>query len=285
MFVLIKYRQSKHTKLKNLCNKSKNVFTFDIAMAKAILTRAQAKEFKLLLCKKERDKSGLFLAEGEKCVLDSLKGFKLHKLIGSSEWLISHPEIEERYREKILVSDKRGIEIISSLTSLPEVIAVLEKPQTRDFISGLEITKWYVLLDEIQDPGNLGTIIRTCDWFGVYDIYASKNTADVYSPKVVQATMGSLSRVRVNYVNLDELISDNPDLPVVGAMLEGLSVREMKFGKGGFLLMGNEGRGVSEELRRKITQPITIPPVNEEYHPDSLNVAIATSIILSRIKE
>ena len=139
----------------------------------------------------------------------------------------------------------------------------------------------YLLLDEIQDPGNLGTIIRTSDWFGVYNIFASKNTVDVFSPKVVQSTMGSLSRVKVRYVDLEKLITENKDIKVIGTLLDGKPLNKVTLERKGFLLMGNEGRGMSDNLKKLIDLPLTILPFNKNNHPDSLNVAIATAIVLS----
>lgn len=259
---------------------SKNVFTFDIDMSYKFLSKTKAKDYKSLSTKKDRDEFGLFLAEGNKCVLDMLPFFMPEALLVTEEWIEHHKEIAETYHDNILVTDKRGISMVSSLRSIPDVIAVFVKPQYKD-IDNIKEGNLYLLLDEIQDPGNLGTIVRTCDWFGIYDIYASKNTVDVFSPKVVQSTMGSLSRVSVHYTDLESLISRNRNLKVYGSLLNGKSLKTFNSGCHGFLLMGNEGRGISEDLRRFIDIPITIPPVNPEAHPDSLNVAIATAIILS----
>ena len=166
-----------------------------------------------------------------------------------------------------------------------EIIGIFEKPAPIEIIPTLEKNKLYLLLDEIQDPGNLGTIIRTCDWFGIYDIFASPNTVDVYSPKVVQATMGSLSRVKVHYLDLVKLLETNQDFKVIGTLLDGKPLYEEKNVKEAFLIMGNEGKGISEELKKYIDIPLTIPPVNPVNHPDSLNVSIATAIVLSHLTE
>lgn len=263
---------------------SKNVTTFDLDMAYNILSRTKAKELKQLWSKKERDATGLFLIEGEKCVKDSLEAFKPRYLICTQSWIDKNPGLLPQVQDNILLTDRRGIEIVSSLSSLPEVIAVCEKIKEEQVTPRLQLDKLYLLLDEIQDPGNLGTIIRTCDWFGVYDIYASFNTADIYSPKVVQATMGSLSRVRVHYTDLKELVENNQDLKLIGAVLDGTPLEECKEIEGGMLLMGNEGRGISEELKKLIDISLTISPVNKLNHPDSLNVAISTAILLSHIR-
>lgn len=262
---------------------SKNSRIFEFIMEWRILSKVKAKEFKSLASKKERELKGLFLAEGDKCVKDMLEAFSPEALIVTSKWVEDNEELAEKYQDRVLITDKRGIEIISSLKSLPEVIAVFRKPEEQPGIPQLDDNKLYLLLDEIQDPGNLGTIIRTCDWFGVYDIYASPDTADVFGPKVVQSTMGSLSRVRVHYIDLKDLINRNKNLRLYGTLLEGTSYEEVKL-ESGMLLMGNEGRGISDDLKILIDTGITIPPANKISHPDSLNVAIATAVVLSRHK-
>jgi TrmH family RNA methyltransferase len=147
-----------------------------------------------------------------------------------------------------------------------------------------------VALDGVQDPGNLGTIIRTCDWFGVHDIYCSMDTADCYNPKVVQATMGALARVRVHYINLKEWLEEvqKAGVPVYGTLLEGENMYE----KGaitdkskGVIIMGNEGNGISTEIRQLITHPIRIPsyPADADTS-ESLNVGIATAIVLAEFR-
>ena len=263
---------------------SKNVVIFDADMALKELSKNKAKPFGELAKKKNRDKLSLFTVEGEKCVLDSLHAFDLENLLCTRDWLSSHKEIEMNFGDKILVAnDKALMHQVSSLSSVPEVIAVFKIPEHEFDFKELDRKKFYVMLDGVQDPGNLGTIIRTCDWFGIHRIFASKDTVDVYNQKVVQSAMGSLSRVKVWYGDLEKVMDFNKSFPVYGAMLIGEPIYEISFSSGGFLLMGNEGNGVSETLQKRITTPITIPPGNAGCHPDSLNVAIATGIILSQI--
>ena len=147
-----------------------------------------------------------------------------------------------------------------------------------------------VALDGIQDPGNLGTIIRTCDWFGVHDIICSRDTADCYNPKVVQATMGALARVRIHYVDLPEWLKEQ-QCPIIGTLLEGKDMYEVLRAKGeglkanGIIVMGNEGNGISQTVRQLVTHPIRIPsyPKNAETS-ESLNVSIATAIVLAEFR-
>lgn len=248
------------------------------------LSKTKAKEFKALSTKKERDRRGLFLAEGEKCVKDTLGAFNLEYLIATHEWISTHREIAKENEKVLYSADKNTIALISSLSSLPDVIAIFKTPSPLNLTPILDKDKLYLLLDEIQDPGNLGTIIRTCDWFGVYDIYASKNTVDVFGPKVVQATMGSLSRVRLHYVDLEDLILKNRGIQLIGTLLEGVKLQDANLKSHGMLLMGNEGRGISENLKKYIDIPLTIPPFNPLSHPDSLNVSIAVAVVLSSIQ-
>ena len=248
------------------------------------LSKTKAKEISNLSAKKHRDREGLFIVEGEKNVLDTLSFFKVRYLVCTKKWISQHIELEERYKDELLISDQKNIDIISSLKTPPEVVAVMEKPKEITEIPKLKDNKYYLLLDEIQDPGNLGTIIRTCDWFGIYEIYASPTTTDVYGPKVVQSTMGSLSRVRVHYLDLEQLIRSNREIKLIGTLLEGVPLATADITGGGMILMGNEGNGISEKLKKYIDLPVTIPPENPERHPDSLNVAIATAIIVSKIR-
>lgn len=260
---------------------SKKVSTFEQLMDFPVLSKTRAKELHSLKHKKNRDQTGLFLAEGNKCVSDMMGAFPLKWLICNKEWLEDHKKEAEKFKDKVLISDTKGLETVSSLSTPTNVIAVFEKPKETENKIILDKENFYVLLDDVQDPGNVGTIIRTCDWFGVYEIFATKDTADVFSPKVVQASMGSLSRVRVKTVDPVDLINKNPEIEVIGAMLNGKPLKSIDSGTKGMLIVGNEGKGVSEELQALINLPVTIPSVNEKYHPDSLNVGIATAIILS----
>lgn len=248
-----------------------------------VLSKIKAKELKSLSTKKERDRRRLFLAEGDKCVKDMLGAFVPEFLICNKDWLSNNPIIEDTYNKQLYLADNKTVGLISSLSSLPDIIAVFRMPVEDNEIPLLDKNRLYLLLDEVQDPGNLGTIIRTCDWFGVYDIYASKNTVDAYGPKVVQSTMGSLSRVRVRYVDLEKLILKNREIKLIGTLLDGEPLNQIKLEAKGMLLMGNEGRGISDSLKSYIDLPLTIPPSNKNSHPDSLNVAIATAVILSHI--
>lgn len=236
--------------------------------------------------KKMRDKSGLFAVEGWKSVCDTIDNFSPEALVvingfdRDEDWLRTVATKVPVYE----VSPER-IAKISALSTPPEIIAIYSIPE--DVYSDVPVpekNKLYLLLDEIQDPGNLGTIIRTAHWFGVERIYCSRTTVDLFNPKTVQSTMGSLGKVEVIYCDLSKLIGDNPDMPVYGTLLNGNNIYNTSLTENGFILMGNEGRGISEELRTLVTSPLLIPSYNPADHSESLNVAIATAVTLSQFR-
>ena len=173
----------------------------------------------------------------------------------------------------------KDIEKISTLKTPQEVIGLVKIPKWPLLNYNLLKNKFSLVLDGVQDPGNMGTIIRTADWFGITDIICSDDTVDVYNPKVVQATMGSLSRINVHYVDLESVLSETK-LPVYGALLNGENIYSSDFGNEGLVVMGNEGNGLTEKVKQLITKAITIPGAG---NAESLNVAIATAIFCSEI--
>ena len=267
------------------------------------ISKAQVKLVRSLQQKKYRDESGLFVAEGAKCVDELRKSFELVHL----------------YREGENAT-RTEIEQMSGLRTPQGVIGVFKKKSYSEAVlqrSGLTAERSYspedglvLALDGIQDPGNLGTIIRTCDWFGVHDIVCSLDTADCYNPKVVQATMGALARVRVHYVDLPawlkELKIQKSKLKIFGTLLDGKDMynvlqssinRTSSIVQSSIIIMGNEGNGISEEVRKLVTHPIRIPsyPKNgaSEHSEknveapeviESLNVSIATAIVLAEFR-
>ena len=232
------------------------------------LSKAQVKWVRSLQQKKHRDAEGVFVAEGAKCVEELRRVFELVLLATSDN--ATYTEIEQ----------------MSSLRTPQGVIGVFKKRAFNSEIpSGL-----LVALDGVQDPGNLGTIIRTCDWFGIHDILCSRDTADCYNPKVVQATMGALARVRVHYVDLPKELTllRQTGLPLYGTLLEGENMYEpyaIPDKQRGVIIMGNEGNGISESIRKLITHPLLIPsyPINASTS-ESLNVSIATAIVLAEFR-
>lgn len=226
---------------------------------------------------KMRRKHSLFTVEGEKSVSDTLGGFELEALI-----------LVEGYETPLSESVENVVEVteeemkkLSNLSTPSKVMAVFLMPMQpesapRELEPGL-----YMVLDSVRDPGNLGTIVRTCHWFGIKRIFASFDTVDIFNPKTVQATMGSLAHVSVEYCNPAELFSFNPGLPVYGMLLDGENIFKAPLEKRGFIVMGNEGNGISPELRSLVTSPLLIPPGGED-HSESLNVAIAAAITLAQ---
>ena len=238
------------------------------------LSKNQIKWVRSLQQKKQRDAESVFVAEGRKCVEELRNAFELVLMVTPD----NATEVE--------------IAQMSNLRTPQGVIGVFrrrsdEAKGERREARGEELI---VALDGVQDPGNLGTIIRTCDWFGVHDIYCSKDTADCYNPKVVQATMGALARVRIHYVNIEEWIQQmrNAGVPIYGTLLEGGNMYEngaIADKSKGVIIMGSEGNGISPAIRELITHPIRIPsyPKNAETS-ESLNVGIATAIVLAEFR-
>lgn len=245
--------------------------TYDLYMKmNEHLSKAQIKWVRSLQQKKNRDAEEVFIAEGRKCVEELRNAFELVLLITPD----NATEIE--------------IAQMSNLRTPQGVIGVFKKGD--EARSNEADDKLTLVLDGVQDPGNLGTIIRTCDWFGVHDIYCSKDTADCYNPKVVQATMGALARVRVHYVNLEAWIQKIKEtgIPVYGTLLEGGNMykeRAIENKEKGIIIMGNEGNGISPEIRKLITHPIRIPSYPADAQTsESLNVGIATAIVLAEFR-
>lgn len=250
------------------------------------ISKAQIKLVRSLQQKKFRDELGLFVAEGEKCVSELLKAFELVFRVQSTD------PYTDRIQTDSLLASPTEIEQMSGLRTPQGVIGVFKKRPIED--CRLQIEDLVLALDGVQDPGNLGTIIRTCDWFGVHDIVCSKDTADCYNPKVVQATMGALARVRVHYVDLTgwlkELRIKNSKLRIFGTLLDGKDMYDVMSScrhdeTSSIIVMGNEGNGISQEVRQLITHPIRIPsyPKNAETS-ESLNVSIATAVVLAEFR-
>ncbi|MBR0296018.1 MAG: RNA methyltransferase [Paludibacteraceae bacterium] len=233
----------------------------------APISKAQIKFIRSLQHKKFRDEAGMFVAEGSKCVEELKKGFELVLEVTPNN--ASETEIAQ----------------MSGLKTPQGVIAVFKKHITNDK-SQIANGELVLALDGIQDPGNLGTIIRTCDWFGVHQIICSSDTADCYNPKVVQATMGSLTRVNLTYTDLPQWLAQQ-QCPIYGTLLNGKNIYQSKIEnqESRIIVMGNEGNGISQAVRELITHPILIPsyPENAETS-ESLNVAIATAIVLAEFR-
>lgn len=248
------------------------------------LSRQRESLFASLESKKHRQRHGLFVVQGAKSVADSLGCFSLRALCGSRDWLEANA-CQLSSLDKGLIFEATPVQLrrISSLQSAPPVIAVYQLPEPAD-VPPIDSSQLYLLLDGIQDPGNLGTIIRTADWFGVRTIFASPDTADLYNSKTLMATMGSIARVKVIYTDLCRLSDSHPDIPLYGTLLDGRNIYEAPLSAGGFIALGNEGNGLSDALRQRVTHRLFIPPFGASDHAESLNVAIASAVTLSEFR-
>lgn len=246
------------------------------------LSKTKVGYFASLSRKKIRDKEGLFVVEGVKSVEDTLGVFKLRALVALPEWLESHRKIWEDFQQKVYEAGQEQMGKLSALSTPPAVTAIYELPAEKEL--KMKEDSLVLMLDGIQDPGNLGTILRTAHWFGIDKIIASNDTVDLYNPKTIMATMGSLGHVDIWYRNLIEVLDMYPDMPVYGTVLDGENIYRAPLGRSGFIVMGNEGKGISPELQGRLTHRLFIPPGDPSNHGESLNVGIATAVTLSQFK-
>ena len=234
-----------------------------------MISKNQLKAVRQLEMKKYRTREGLFVAEGPKVVGDLLRcGFRPAMLFATAEWNGSDAQLvtEDELRK------------LSFLQHPQQVLAVFPIPDVQPAAQKSQLA---LVLDGVQDPGNLGTIIRIADWFGIATIFCSEDTADAWNPKVVQATMGSIARVQIVYCDLQQLLKDTT-LPVYGTLLDGNNIYEQELKPEGYIVMGNEGNGISAPIRQLVTHRLLIP----SFRPgaESLNVAIATAITCSEFR-
>ena len=246
-----------------------------------MITKAQQKLIRSLEHKKYRQREGLFVAEGPKVVGDlTAAGFEAVMMFTD----------EEDVKRLSFLQHPQGVlgvfRIPEAPLSSPEGDTNVWRAESNVSPSGDERGALLLALDGIQDPGNLGTIIRIADWFGIDAIYCSPDTADAWAPKVVQATMGSIARVPIIYRDLNGLMdeAEAAGIPVYGTLLDGENIYEQELTAGGIILMGNEGNGISEPLRQRITRRLLIPDFHQGQTADSLNVAIATAITCSEFR-
>lgn len=236
-----------------------------------MVTKNQIKLIKSLSRKKNRDQNKLFVVEGTKSISEFLKaGFKPRLLFATHH--------NEAWPEHI-VTDERELRKISFLKNPSGSLAVFEIPETLAF----EQKELTLVLDGIQDPGNLGTIIRLCDWFGIEFLVCSRDTADCFNPKVVQSSMGSLARVEVVYTDLKYFLKEQQAVSY-GALLEGENVYQTGLSEKAVLVMGNEGKGISPEIAEIMDKKIHIPQFGVDQETESLNVGTATAILLSEFR-
>ncbi len=236
-----------------------------------MISKSEIKSITQLQQKKYRDARNLFVAEGPKVIKELLaEGLKLNAFFSTEI-----QEVSEKHHTHIT---RQELKKISNLKTANTSLAVFEKP----YLKTIEDAGLILALDAVRDPGNLGTIIRLCDWFGVTQLLCSQDTADCYNPKVIQATMGSIARVSVHYISLAAVLQQSK-LPVFGAFMDGKNVYKSTLPSQAIIVMGNEANGVSEEISAIISEKISVPQFGNTT-TESLNVATATAILLSEFK-
>lgn len=251
-----------------------------------MLSKSKIKIIQSLNRKKNRDESGLFLVEGNKMVEEVLRSdFRVETLVCTSGFLNDHPEIRSKVNE-LIEADSQSIQKASLMQNPQDALAVVCQPVYFEPLLNLK-NDLILALDFIQDPGNLGTILRIADWFGINTVICSENTVDVFNPKVVQASMGAIFRVKTRYTNLEYFLKEtaNNQIPVYGTFLEGKDIYTEHLTRNGTLVLGNEGNGISDPVSKFVTQKLFIPSFSSEINkPESLNVAIATAICCSEFR-
>jgi len=247
-----------------------------------MISKSKIKLIKSLEQKKFRDETGLFIAEGTKLVLELMSVFKCTLLAATSNWIKENKNI---ISDEVVEIDLIELGKISNQKSPQGVLAVFVKPAY--YWKSEELNKKLLLaLDDVQDPGNLGTILRIADWFGITDVFCSEHTADAFQPKTVQATMGALARVKVHVVNLvDFLQSLKNETPVYGTFMNGENVYSKSISQHGIIVMGNEGNGISPEIEKLVTERLLIPNYPEgQATSESLNVGVATALVCAEFR-
>ena len=248
-----------------------------------MLSKSTIKYIRSLELKKFRLRENAFVAEGPKVVEELLRTFSPKLVIATPDWL--HLHANDIHADTFEVNDEE-LRKASFLQHPQSVLAVFKLPDQQRLLPATVDQQLFLALDNVQDPGNLGTIIRIADWFGIKHIVCNIATADAFSPKVVQATMGSLARVNIYYTPLCPWIDALPaGTPVYGTLLDGTNIYEKELTSNGVIVMGNEGNGISDEVRKRVTSRILIP----NYPPgspsaESLNVAIATAVTCAEFR-
>ncbi len=241
-----------------------------------MITKNEIKLVKSLQIKKYRKEQQCFVVEGTKSVQELISSsFEIETIYASAKFLATHKTLLSSYTENLKIVDESILSTLGSYENNTNVLAVarMSTPQ----ISQLTLDNVVLLLDDIRDPGNLGTIIRTADWFGINHIICSKETAEFYNPKVIQATMGSFARVKAYYEELVEVIKNHPQVPIYGAYLDGDNIKNINITKPAFLAIGNEANGISPEIGNHISQRISIQGFGKA---ESLNAGVAAGIMM-----
>ena len=243
-----------------------------------MLTKSQISFIKSLHQKKYRKETGFFMIEGIKSIVEFLNSdYQLHSIYCTPQTFSALPKVNANIN--LFEVTETELQKISTLQTPQGILALVQTPAKQGIDSNALKNCFSLVLDDVQDPGNFGTIIRTADWFGIKNIICSENTVEAYNPKTVQSTMGSLCRVNLVYTSLLPFLSETK-LPIFGALLNGNNIYKTQWGNEGLILLGNEGHGISRELIEKINIPVTIPRFGEA---ESLNVAVSAAIFCSEI--
>lgn len=246
-----------------------------------MLSKNKIKYIHSLELKKNRKEEQAFVAEGHKLVGDLLGHFPCRLLVATRAWLDRNPDVEAM---EIIEVNQEELTRASLLKTPQEVLAVFEQPEYSIQPEVVE-RSLCLALDDVQDPGNLGTIIRLADWFGIEHIFCSLGTVDVYNPKTVQATMGALARVKLHYVDLPSIIASMPSVPIYGTFLDGNNIYAETLSANGLIIMGNEGKGVSLEVAKLVNKRLYVPNYpSERVTSESLNVAVATAVVCAEFR-
>jgi RNA methyltransferase, TrmH family len=246
-----------------------------------MISKSWLKLIKSLQIKKFRLKEGLFIVEGAKSVLEVLNSsFQIEQIFCTESFLAQHTFQLKKVQNIIQIVDEKELEDLGTFSTNNAVLAVVQLKNEKELKANTN--EFALVLDEVKDPGNLGTIIRIADWYGIKKIICSRDTVDYYNPKVISSTMGSFTRVEMMYTDLEIFLAGLEEgIPVLGAFMEGENIHNAKLPSSGYIIMGNESSGISREVEKRVNKKITIPRFGEA---ESLNVAIATAIILDNLK-
>lgn len=247
------------------------------------LSKNKIKYIQLLKQKKYRSQHNTFVAEGSKLIFDLMPHLSCQLLVIDEETK-AHASNKHHKAEEIIIATRAEIKRASHLATPPDAIAVFY--QSHQNLSETDLThQLSLLLDGVQDPGNLGTIIRIADWFGIENIVCSTDTVDIYNTKTVQATMGALSRVNIHYANIVDLLTQYSNSPIYGTFLDGENIYTKTLHPHGFIVMGNEGKGIRPDVEKLISHRLYIPSFStNNTTSESLNVAVATAIVCSEFR-
>lgn len=244
-----------------------------------MLSQADIKLINSLKLNKNRRKTGFFLVEGPKMVSELMNypDYEIQFIASSKKWLDAQKDTLHYTFKEI---SENALQKLSNFSTANEVLALVKIPEYNDFLSKKD--SLYLVLDGLQDPGNLGAIIRTAEWFGINEIICSHHTVDCFNPKVIQATMGSLFRVQCHYLELPSFLKKQK-LPIYGTLLNGKNIYKEELSNSGFIVIGNESKGISEKIQNLITHPLFIPSYGHSK-AESLNASVASAIVLAEFR-